>query len=47
VRLEKRVDAVIDAGPCAAEPTTVVDLVADEPMLVRRGRGDPTAVGLA
>jgi tRNA threonylcarbamoyl adenosine modification protein (Sua5/YciO/YrdC/YwlC family) len=40
-RLEHSVDAVLDAGTCGLEPTTVVDLAADPPVLVRRGRGDP------
>jgi tRNA A37 threonylcarbamoyladenosine synthetase subunit TsaC/SUA5/YrdC len=28
------------------EPTTVVDLTDDDPVLVRVGRGNPTALGL-
>ena len=35
------VDAVIDAGHCGTDPTTVVDLSDDEPEVVRRGAGDP------
>ena len=38
--------AVIDAGACALEPTTVVDLTGGEPELIRQGRGDPAALGL-
>jgi tRNA threonylcarbamoyl adenosine modification protein (Sua5/YciO/YrdC/YwlC family) len=38
-RLEHDVDLVIDGGGCGLEPTTVVDLTADEPVLVRAGRG--------
>ncbi len=45
-RLCKQVDLVIDGGACSFEPTTVVDLTADEPELVRAGRGDPAALGL-
>ncbi len=46
-RFEHSVDAVIDAGACAMEPTTVVDLSqGDEPVLVRRGGGDPALLGL-
>jgi tRNA A37 threonylcarbamoyladenosine synthetase subunit TsaC/SUA5/YrdC len=37
---------VVDAGACPAQPTTVVDLSGDEPMLLRRGRGDPQRLGL-
>lgn len=46
-RFEKQLQAVVDAGACPAEPTTVIDLTDDEPQLVRHGRGDPTALGLA
>ncbi len=46
-RLGRRIDLVIDAGPCPNEPTTVIDLAVDPPVLVRRGRGDPTRLGLA
>ncbi len=46
-RLEHVVDLVIDAGPCAGEPTTVIDLTAEAPTLVRLGSGDPRRLGLA
>src|SRR5512139_1911280 len=46
-RFRGQVDAVVDAGACPAEPTTVVDLTIDEPVLVRLGRGDPAHLGLA
>ena len=46
-RLEHQLDLVIDAGACAAEPTTVIDLTGDAPQLVRLGAGDPAAFGLA
>ncbi|MBX3618673.1 MAG: threonylcarbamoyl-AMP synthase [Rhizobacter sp.] len=46
-RFRGQVEAVVDAGACPAEPTTVVDLTADEPVLVRLGRGDPARLGLA
>jgi tRNA threonylcarbamoyl adenosine modification protein (Sua5/YciO/YrdC/YwlC family) len=45
-RFEKLIQAVVDAGACPAQPTTVVDLSGDEPMLLRRGRGDPQRLGL-
>jgi tRNA threonylcarbamoyl adenosine modification protein (Sua5/YciO/YrdC/YwlC family) len=38
--LEHEVDLVIDSGPCNGEVTTVVDLSADAPRLVREGKGD-------
>ena len=45
-RFEKQIQAVVDAGACPMEPTTVIDLTGDEPVLVRRGRGDPSLLGL-
>lgn len=42
----KRIDALVDAGPCAGEPSTVIDLSAPPGEIVRRGRGDPAALGL-
>ena len=45
-RYDKRVQAVVDAGACAAQPTTVVDLTGDTPVLLRLGRGDPAVLGL-
>ncbi|GAA1796623.1 L-threonylcarbamoyladenylate synthase [Luedemannella flava] len=41
-RLDHSLDAIIDAGECGKEPSTVVDLSGDEPEVVRRGAGDPT-----
>jgi tRNA threonylcarbamoyl adenosine modification protein (Sua5/YciO/YrdC/YwlC family) len=41
-RLDHLVDAVIDAGECGTEPTTVIDLSQPEPEIVRRGAGDPS-----
>jgi tRNA threonylcarbamoyl adenosine modification protein (Sua5/YciO/YrdC/YwlC family) len=41
-RLEHLVDAVIDAGDCGTEPTTVVDLSQPEPEILRLGAGDPS-----
>jgi len=46
VRLEHSVDLVIDAGPCVAEPTTIVDLAAEPAAIVRQGRGDPARLGI-
>ena len=45
-RLQHDVDLVLDAGPCASEPTTVVDLSGTEPVVVRVGRGPLDALGL-
>ena len=40
-RLERRVELVIDAGPCGIVPTTVVDLTGDMPAITRVGKGSP------
>ena len=45
-RLEREVDLVIDAGPCGAEMTTVVDLSGGAPELVRAGKGELALLGL-
>jgi tRNA threonylcarbamoyl adenosine modification protein (Sua5/YciO/YrdC/YwlC family) len=39
--LEHEVDLVIDGGWCGMEPTTVVDLADESPMVLRVGKGDP------
>jgi tRNA threonylcarbamoyl adenosine modification protein (Sua5/YciO/YrdC/YwlC family) len=46
-RLGGQLDAVIDAGACPAEPTTLVDLAGDTPVITRIGRGDPARLGLS
>jgi tRNA threonylcarbamoyl adenosine modification protein (Sua5/YciO/YrdC/YwlC family) len=38
-RLERELDLVIDGGSCGVEPSTVLDLTGDQPVLVRAGRG--------
>ena len=45
-RYQGRIAAVIDAGACPREPTTVVDLTEGEPVVVREGRGPLSALGL-
>ncbi|MEY4268159.1 MAG: hypothetical protein RIS90_2694 [Pseudomonadota bacterium] len=45
-RFEPQIAAVIDAGACPREPTTVIDLSGDEPQVVREGRGPLAALGL-
>jgi tRNA threonylcarbamoyl adenosine modification protein (Sua5/YciO/YrdC/YwlC family) len=44
--LERQIEAVLDAGACSLEPTTVIDLSGDEPTVLRLGGGDPSALGL-
>ena len=38
--LEHDVDLVIDGGYCGMEPTTVVDLAGESPLVLRAGKGD-------
>jgi tRNA threonylcarbamoyl adenosine modification protein (Sua5/YciO/YrdC/YwlC family) len=45
-RLEHQLELVIDAGPCSAIPTTVIDLTTDNPQLIRHGSGDLAPFGL-
>ncbi len=39
--LGNRVDLVINGGVCSQQPTTVVDLTGDFPVIMREGKGDP------
>ena len=45
-RFQKLLQAVVDAGACPMEPTTVIDLTEERPLLVRQGRGDLARLGL-
>lgn len=45
-RFQKQVQAIVDAGACPMQPTTVIDLTGDAPALVRQGRGDARVLGL-
>jgi tRNA threonylcarbamoyl adenosine modification protein (Sua5/YciO/YrdC/YwlC family) len=45
-RFEKQIQLVVDAGACAMQPSTVVDLTGAEPEVIRLGCGDPAALGL-
>ena len=46
-RYQKVLQAIVDAGACPMQPTTVVDLSGPEPVLVREGGGDPALLGLS
>ena len=46
-RYEKTIQAIVDAGACAREPTTVIDLTSEPPRLVRLGRGNPAQLGVS
>ncbi|MEG9498490.1 L-threonylcarbamoyladenylate synthase [Mannheimia indoligenes] len=41
VQLEHRVDLIIHGGYLGQQPTTVVDLTEDAPIVIREGSGDP------
>lgn len=45
-RYEHQVSAVLDAGACALEPTTVIDLSTAEPVVIRQGGGKLSKLGL-
>ncbi|MDR3480300.1 MAG: L-threonylcarbamoyladenylate synthase [Burkholderiaceae bacterium] len=44
--LEKLIELVIDGGACSLQPTTVIDLTEEQPVLLRQGRGDVAQFGL-
>lgn len=39
--LGSQIDLIIDGGNCGHEPTTVIDLTGDSPVILREGKGDP------
>ncbi len=45
-RYEHSIAAVLDAGACPLQPTTVIDLTGGVPEVLRLGRGDVTRLGL-
>ena len=45
-RFEKVQQAVVDAGACPMQPTTVIDLRSGEPVVLRLGRGALKRLGL-
>ena len=45
-RFERQLQAVVDAGACPMQPTTVIDLSDDAPVVLRHGRGDLALLGL-
>jgi tRNA A37 threonylcarbamoyladenosine synthetase subunit TsaC/SUA5/YrdC len=45
-RLDSQLELILDGGHCGIEPTTVVDLTAALPVLVRAGLGALAPLGL-
>lgn len=45
-RFPHQLAAVLDAGACSDQPSTVLDLSQPEPVLLRLGQGDPAQLGL-
>lgn len=45
-RFEHQIAAVLDAGACPSQPTTVIDMHEGEPVVVRQGRGELARLGL-
>ena len=43
---EANLQAIVCAGACPREPTTVIDLSGDDAIVLREGRGDPATLGL-
>jgi tRNA threonylcarbamoyl adenosine modification protein (Sua5/YciO/YrdC/YwlC family) len=41
-RLERQLDLIVDGGPCASVPSTVIDLTKAEPRVLRMGKGSLT-----
>ena len=41
-RLDQQLDLILDGGATGLNPTTVIDLTTDTPVVLRRGKGDVT-----
>jgi tRNA A37 threonylcarbamoyladenosine synthetase subunit TsaC/SUA5/YrdC len=46
-RFQKQLDAVLDAGACPMQPSTVIDLSGEAAAVLRIGRGDVARLGLS
>jgi tRNA threonylcarbamoyl adenosine modification protein (Sua5/YciO/YrdC/YwlC family) len=44
-RLEHQLDLILDAGHCGLQPSTVVDLTGDTPVVLRVGSGPLETLG--
>lgn len=45
--LEHQLDLVVDGGSCGIEPSTVIDLTTEVPLVLRRGKGALAKLGVA
>ena len=45
--LEHQLDLIVDCGHCGSEPTTVIDLTGEAPLVLRQGKGALAALGRA
>jgi tRNA threonylcarbamoyl adenosine modification protein (Sua5/YciO/YrdC/YwlC family) len=45
-RLERQVDLILDGGSCGIEPTTIVNLTGDMPVITRVGKGSTAPFAL-
>jgi tRNA threonylcarbamoyl adenosine modification protein (Sua5/YciO/YrdC/YwlC family) len=45
--LEHELDLIVDCGHCGTEPTTVIDLTGEAPVMLRQGKGALAALGRA
>jgi len=43
--LEHQLDLVIDSGPCGTQPSTVIDLTGEAPVVLRAGKGPLAVLG--
>ena len=46
-RLQHELAAIVDGGPCALEPTSVIDMTGPAPVVTRAGRGDVSHLSAA
>ena len=44
--LERELDVVLDSGSCGTQPSTVIDLTGETPVVLRRGKGPLDIFGL-
>jgi tRNA threonylcarbamoyl adenosine modification protein (Sua5/YciO/YrdC/YwlC family) len=43
--LERELDVVLDSGSCGTQPSTVIDLTGDAPVVLRKGKGSLESIG--